>query len=99
MTLAPILALPDGNEGIVIYSDACQQELGYVLTQHNRIVAYASKELKKNEMNHPTYDLKLAIIVFALKIWRHYLYDATCHIFTNHKSFKYLFTQKELNFK
>ena len=63
------------------------------------MVAYASKQLKPHELNYPTHDLKLAAIVFALKIWRHYLYDEKCGIFTNHKSLKYLLTQKELNLR
>ena len=54
---------------------------------------------KNHETNYPTHDLKLATIVFALKIWRHYLYGKTCQTFTDHKSMKYLFTQKELNLR
>ncbi|VVA41440.1 PREDICTED: retrotransposon, partial [Prunus dulcis] len=66
---------------------------------HGRVIAYASRQLKKHEMNYPVHDLELAAVVFALKIWRHYLYGATCQIFTDHKSLKYLFTQKELNLR
>ena len=67
--------------------------------QHKRVVAYASRQLKKHELNYPTHDLELAAVIFALKTWRHYLYGATCQIFTDHKSLKYLFTQKELNLR
>ena len=62
--------------------------------QHKRVVAYASRQLKKHELNYPTHDLELAAVIFALKTWRHYLYGAMCQIFTDHKSLKYLFTQK-----
>ncbi|VVA36125.1 PREDICTED: retrotransposon, partial [Prunus dulcis] len=66
---------------------------------HGRVIAYTSRQLKKHEMNYPVHDLELAAVVFALKIWRHYLYGATCQIFTDHKSLKYLFTQKKLNLR
>ena len=99
LTSAPVLTLPEGNEGFEVYSDASHQGLGCVLMQHKRVVAYASRQLKKHELNYPTHDLELAAVIFALKIWRHYLYGATCQIFTDHKSLKYLFTQKELNLR
>ena len=67
--------------------------------QNGRVIAYASQQLKKYETNYPTHFLKLAVVVFALKIWRHYLYGKTCRIFTDHKSLKYLFTQKKLNLR
>ena len=67
--------------------------------QHKRVVVYASKQLKKHDLNYPTHDLELAVVIFALKTWRHYLYGATCQIFTDHKSLKYLFTHKELNLR
>ena len=94
LTSAPVLTLPEGNEGFDVYSDASHQGLGCVLMQHKRVVAYASRQLKKHELNYPTHDLELAAVIFALKTWRHYLYGATCQIFTDHKSLKYLFTQK-----
>ena len=65
--------------------------------QNKKVIAYASRQLKPHELNYPAHDLELAAIVYALKIWRHYLYGATCKVFTDHKSLKYLFTQKELN--
>ena len=67
--------------------------------QNDRVIAYASRQLKKHEENYPTHDLELAAVVFALKIWRHYLYGVHCRIFTNHKSLQYIFTQKELNLR
>ena len=96
---APILTLPSGTDGFTIYSDASHRGLGCVLMQHGKVIAYASRQLRPHEKNYPTHDLELAAVVFALKIWRHYLYGVTCEIFTDHKSLKYLFTQKELNMR
>ena len=96
---APILTIPSGSGGFTIYSDASRKGLGCVLMQHGKVVAYASRQLKPYEQNYPTHDLELAAVVFALKIWRHYLYGEQCEIFTDHKSLKYLFTQKELNMR
>ncbi|RVW14025.1 Transposon Ty3-I Gag-Pol polyprotein [Vitis vinifera] len=96
---APILTIPSGSGGFVVYSDASHQGLGCVLMQHGRVVAYASRQLKPYEMNYPTHDLELAAVGFALKIWRHFLFGETCEIFTDHKSLKYLFSQKELNMR
>ena len=70
-----------------------------MLMQHGKVIAYASRQLKNYEKNYPTHDLELAAVVFALKIWRHYLYRERCEIYTNHKSLKYFFTQKELNMR
>ena len=67
--------------------------------QNERVIAYASRQLKNHETNYPTHDLELAAVVFALKIWRHYLYGETCQVFTDHKSLKYLLIQKELNLR
>lgn len=67
--------------------------------QHGKVVAYASRQLKIHERNYPTHDLELAAVVHALKIWRHYLYGGKCDIYTDHKSLKYIFTQKELNMR
>ncbi|KAL0541249.1 hypothetical protein IC582_021291 [Cucumis melo] len=83
----------------VIYSDASKKGLGCVLMQQGKVVAYASRQLKNHEQNYPTHDLELAAVVFALKIWRHYLYGEKIQIFTDHKSLKYFFTQKELNMR
>ncbi|KAL0458154.1 UNVERIFIED_CONTAM: Retrovirus-related Pol polyprotein from transposon [Sesamum latifolium] len=99
LTSAPILALPSGDGGYVVYTDASRQGLGCVLMQHGKVIAYASRQLRPHEINYPTHDLELAAIVHALKIWRHYLYGETFHIFTDHKSLKYIPTQKELNLR
>ena len=99
LTSAPVLALPNGRDEFVVYSDTSRQGLGCVLMQNDRVIAYASRQLKKHEENYPTHDLELAAVVFALKIWRHYLYGVPCRIFTDHKSLQYIFTQKELNLR
>ncbi|KAL4017822.1 hypothetical protein IC575_021394 [Cucumis melo] len=99
LVTAPILTVPDGSSSFVIYSDASKKGLGCVLMQQGKVVAYASRQLKSHEQNYPTHDLELAAVVFALKIWRHYLYGEKIQIFTDHKSLKYFFTQKELNMR
>ena len=67
--------------------------------QKGRINAYALRQLNKHEVNYPTHDLELAVVVFALKIWRHYLYGEKVEIYTDHKSLHYLLSQKELNMR
>ncbi|KAL0560877.1 hypothetical protein IC582_001292 [Cucumis melo] len=99
LVIAPVLTVPDGSGSFVIYSDASKKGLGCVLMQQGKVVAYASRQLKSHEQNYPTHDLELAAVVFALKIWRHYLYGEKIQIFTDHKSLKYFFTQKELNMR
>ena len=92
LTIAPILTLPDIHRSFVVYCDTSQEGLGCVLMQDDKVVAYASQQLKKHEKNYPTHDLELAAVVHALKIWRHYLIRNKCEIFTDHKSLKYIFT-------
>jgi len=99
LTTAPILAIPDTTKIFEVYCDASYQGLGCVLMQDKRPVAYASRQLKVHEKNYPTHDLELAAVVFALKTWRHYLYGAQFQVFSDHKSLKYLFDQKELNMR
>ncbi|KAA0047001.1 ty3-gypsy retrotransposon protein [Cucumis melo var. makuwa] len=99
LVTAPVLTVPDGSGSFVIYSDASKKGLGCVLMQQGKVVAYASRQLKSHEQNYPTHDLELATVVFALKIWRHYLYGEKIQIFTDYKSLKYFFTQKELNMR
>jgi len=67
--------------------------------QHGKVIAYASRQLRKHERNYPTHDLELAAVVHALKIWRHYLYGVHVDVFTDHKSLQYIFKQKELNLR
>ncbi|KAK9033559.1 hypothetical protein V6N11_049746 [Hibiscus sabdariffa] len=99
LTHAPVLVQPEAGKEFTVYSDASYFGVGCVLMQGDNVVAYASRQLKPHELNYPTHDLELAVIVFALKIWRHYLYGEKCHMFTDHKSLKYLLTQKDLNLR
>ena len=96
---ASTLTIPFRTKEFVIYSDASKQGLGYVLMQDGKVIAYASKQLKDYAQKYPTHDLELAAVIFALKIWRHYLYGVRWEIYTNHKSLKYFFIQKELNMR
>ena len=70
-----------------------------MLTQNSRVIAYGSRQLKTYERNYPTHDMELATVIFALKLWRHYLYGVHCKVYTDHKSLKYIFTQKEINMR
>ncbi|WVZ80125.1 hypothetical protein U9M48_027628 [Paspalum notatum var. saurae] len=99
LTSAPVLAQPDITKPFDVYCDASGNGLGCVLMQEGRVIAYASRQLRKHEANYPTHDLELAADVHALKIWRHYLLGNTCHIYTDHKSLKYIFTQPGLNMR
>ena len=96
---APILAQPKIEKHFDVFCDASGTGLGCVLMQEGRVIAYASRQLRKHEVNYPTHDLELAIVVHALKIWRHYLLGNICHIYTDHKGLKYIFTQLELNMR
>ncbi|WVZ89582.1 hypothetical protein U9M48_035963 [Paspalum notatum var. saurae] len=99
LTLALVLAQPDVTKPFDVYCDASGHGLGCVLMQEGRVIAYASYQLRKHKTNYPTHDLELAAVVHALKIWRHYLLGNTCHIYTDHKSLKYILTQPELNMR
>ncbi|KAA0051054.1 pol protein [Cucumis melo var. makuwa] len=99
LVTAPVLTVPDGSGNFVIYSDASKKGLGCVLMQQGKVVAYACRQLKIHEQNYPTHDLELVAVVFALKIWRHYLYGEKIQIYTDHKSLKYFFTRKELSMR
>ena len=92
LTTVLVLTIPVGTDGFVIYSNASKHGLNCVLMQHNKVTAYASRQLKDYKKNYLTHDLELAAMVFALKIWRDYLYGSKCEIFTDHKSLKYIFT-------
>ncbi|KAJ9558118.1 hypothetical protein OSB04_012733 [Centaurea solstitialis] len=96
---APILALPEGTDNFVVYCDASHQGLGCVLMQDEKVIAYASRQLKVHEKNYTTHDLELGAVVFALKIWRHYLYGTKCTIYTDHKSLQHILDQKMLNMR
>ncbi|GJX14171.1 putative reverse transcriptase domain-containing protein [Tanacetum coccineum] len=96
---APILALPEGSEDFIAYCDASIKGLGAVLMQREKVIAYASSQLKIHKKNYTTHDLELGAVVFALKIWRHYLYGTKCTVFTDHKSLQHVLNQKELNMR
>ncbi|GKD87951.1 putative reverse transcriptase domain-containing protein, partial [Tanacetum coccineum] len=96
---APILSLPKGSEYFIAYCDASIKGLGVVLMQREKVIAYASRQLKIHEKNYMTRDLELGAVVFALKIWRHYLYETKCTVFTDHKILQHILNQKELNMR
>jgi hypothetical protein len=99
LTTALVLAQPDIEKPFDVYYDASGSGLGCVLMQEGRVIAYASRQLGRHEEHYPTHDLELAAMVHVLKIWRHYLLGNICHIYTDHKSLKYIFTQLELNMR
>nr|GEV68964.1 reverse transcriptase domain-containing protein [Tanacetum cinerariifolium] len=88
-----------GSENFVVYCDASHKGLGVVLMQRENVITYASRQLKIHEKNYTTHDLELGSVVFALKIWMHYLYETKCTVFTDHKSVQYILDQKELNMR
>ncbi|KAJ0857320.1 putative nucleotidyltransferase, Ribonuclease H [Helianthus annuus] len=88
---APVLTLLDGNNDFIVYCDASNLGLGCVLMQRDKVIAYASPQLKIHEKNYTTHDLELGAVIFALKIWRHYLYGTKCTIFTDHRSLQHIF--------
>jgi hypothetical protein len=94
-----VLAQPDIKKPFDVYCDASGTGFCCVLMQEGRVIAYASCQLRKHEVNYPTHDLELAVVVHALKIWRHYLPGNVCNIYIDHKSLKYIFTQPELNMR
>nr|GEU38732.1 putative reverse transcriptase domain-containing protein [Tanacetum cinerariifolium] len=95
----PILALSEGSKDFVVYCDASQKGLGIVLMQREKVIAYASRQLNVHEQNYTTQNLELGSVVFALKMWKHYLYGTKCTMFTNHKSLQHILDQKELNIR
>ncbi|GJV98868.1 reverse transcriptase domain-containing protein [Tanacetum coccineum] len=96
---APILALPEGSKDFFVYCDASLKGYGAVLMQREKVIAYASRQLRTHEENYMTHDLELGAVVFALRLWRHYLYGVKCTVFTDHKSLQYILDQKELNMR
>lgn len=96
LTVAQVLILPNPTELFVVYCDASKMGLGGMLMQNLQVVVYASQQLKIHKRNYPTHDLELVAVVFVLNSWRHYLYGSRFDVFSDHKSLKYLFDQKEL---
>ncbi|GJU27947.1 putative reverse transcriptase domain-containing protein [Tanacetum coccineum] len=96
---APILALPEGTKDFMVYCDASLNSYGTVLMQIEKVIAYASRQLKVHKENYTTHDLELGAVVFALRLWRYYLYGTKCVVFTDHKSLQYILNQKELNLR
>ena len=99
LTMDPVLIIPKSGEEYEVYTDASLQGLGCVLMQGGKVVAYGSRQLKTHEQNYPTHDLELAVVAFALKLWRCYLYGKKFQVYSDHKSLKYIFTQKDLNLR
>jgi hypothetical protein len=99
LTTAPVLTQSDIEKPFDVYCDASGSGLGCVLMQEGRVIAYASRQLRRHDGHYPTHDLELAAVVHALKIWRHYLLGNVCHVYMDHKSLKYIFTQSELNMR
>ena len=90
----PILIQLESGKKFTVCSDASHVVLGCVLMQEGKVVAYGSRQLKIHEKNYSTHDLELAAVIFALKIWRHYLYGERFEVFSDHKSLKYLLHRK-----
>jgi hypothetical protein len=99
LTTSPVLEQPDITKSFDVYCDASGTGLGCVLMQEGRVIAYSSRQLRTHEEHYPTHDLELAAVVHALRTWRHYLLGNVAHIFTNHKSLKYFFTQADQNMR
>ncbi|GKA24608.1 putative reverse transcriptase domain-containing protein [Tanacetum coccineum] len=95
---APILVLPERTKDFVD-CDASLKGYEAVLMLREKVIAYASRQLKVHEKNYTTHDLELGAVVFALRLWRHYLHGTKCMVFTNHKSLQYILNQKELNWR
>ncbi|GJZ02740.1 putative reverse transcriptase domain-containing protein, partial [Tanacetum coccineum] len=91
--------LLQGAENFIVYCDASHKGLGAILMQNEKVIAYASRQLKIHEKKYTTHDLELGAVVFALNIWRHYLYGTKCTVFTDHKSLQHILDQKELNMR
>ena len=97
LTSTSILVIPERGVRYAVYYDASLNGLDCVLMQERIVVAYGSRQLKTHELNYSTHDLELAVVVFALKMWQHYLYCERFDVFSNHKSLKYIFMQRDLN--
>jgi hypothetical protein len=99
LTTSPVLAQPNTTKSFDVYCDTSGTGLGGVLMQEGRVISYSSRQLRHHEEHYPTHDLELAAVVMALRTWRHYLLGNVVHIYTDHKSLKYIFTQPDLNMR
>ena len=99
LTLAPIMIFLERGQRYTVYCDASKDRLGCVLIQSGRVVAYGSRQCKNHDQSYPAHDMELAAIVLDLKAWRHYLYGEQFEVFSDHKSLKYIFTQRDLNMR
>ena len=99
LTSAPILIVSERGQRYTVYCDASKDGLRCVLMQSGKVVAYGSRQLKNHEQSDPMHEMELAVIVFALKIWCHYLYGEQLEVFSDHKSLKYIFTQWDINMR
>ena len=99
LTSTPILIVSEMGQRYTMYCDSSKDRLGCVLIQSERVVAYVSRQLKSHEQSYPTHDMELVAIVFTLNIWRHYLYGEQFEVLSDHKSLKYIFTQRDLNMR
>jgi hypothetical protein len=94
-----VLAQPDTDKPFDVYYDASDTGLGCVLMQEDRVISYSSRQLRRHKEHYPTHDLELAAVVIALQTWHHYLLGNVVHIYTDHKSLKYISTQSDLNMR
>ena len=92
LTTALVLTIPTEGGKLVVFTDTSGTGMGCVLMQKGKVVSYASRQLGPHERRYPTHDLELAAVVFALKVWRHYLFGEQFELYTDHKSLKYLFS-------
>jgi hypothetical protein len=99
LTTAHVLAQPNIEKPFDVYCNTSGTGIGGVLMQDDRVIAYASQQLQRHEEHYHTHDLELLAVVHTLKVWRHYLLGNLVHIYTDHKSLKYLFTQPDLNMR
>jgi hypothetical protein len=99
LTTSPMLAQPDTDKPFNVNCDASGTGLGGVLIQEGRVISYSSRQLRRHEEHYPIHDLELATVVMALRTWRHYLLGNMVHIYMDHKSLKYSFTQPYLNMR
>jgi len=97
LTTAPVLKVPDMDKDFLVCIDASKEGLGGVLMQEGRVIAYSSRKLRPHEENYATHDLELAAVIYALRLWRHYLVGRKFELKTDHHGLQYIFTQSDLN--